>query len=284
MVRRLVLLLSLALAATPGPLFAANITIDAPPSLAPAARRIRAVDLDALAAALGRAGLELPPAIRITLIADDDPRARTVDRWIVGLAHGLHEVVIFPDRVLSYPYDSLESVVRHEIAHLALAARARSQPLPRWFHEGVAVSVDSGWGVSAQLRLLSEMMAGADTARLNSLFTTDSQSATQQAYLLSALLVEDVRRRHGAAAPGAIAGRMSASIPFATAFELETGELPDAAAARAWSGYRRWTAWIPAITSTTAAWAAILVLACAAYAAQLRRRWRRRQQWDAEGE
>jgi hypothetical protein len=36
---------------------------------------------------------------------------------------------------------------------------------------------------------------------------------------------------------------------FAHAFELQTGETPDEAAARAWQRYRRWTSWIPVVTS-----------------------------------
>ena len=62
--------------------------------------------------------------------------------WIAGLAFGDRD--IFPVRVLSYPYDSIESVVRHEVVHLALNARAGRGELPRWFHEGVATSVDAG--------------------------------------------------------------------------------------------------------------------------------------------
>ena len=69
---------------------------------------------------------------------------------------------------------------------------------------------------------------------------------------------------------------------FDQAFADETGETPEAAAARAWDAYGRWTAWIPAMTSATATWALILVLAFAAYAAQLRRRWRRRREWDED--
>ncbi|MBW3574889.1 MAG: HDIG domain-containing protein [Actinobacteria bacterium] len=57
---------------------------------------------------------------------------------------------------------------------------------------------------------------------------------------------------------------------------METGETPDAAAARAWAGYRPWTTWIPAITGASAMWALILIVAFFAYATQMRRRHRRR--------
>ena len=205
-----------------------------------------------------------------------------IPKWIVGLASGERDVVIFPTRVLSYPYDSLESVVRHEVVHLALNARAGSRPLPRWFHEGVATSVDSGWQTTARLNLLFAMLARPDIAELTRLFASPSESDTAQAYLLSALLVHDLRERHGPAIPGAIAGRVAAGVPFVEAFRLETGVTPGAAADEAWAGYRRWTAWVPAVTSPSAAWTMILVLALVAFLAQRRRRARSLRRWDDE--
>jgi hypothetical protein len=52
---------------------------------------------------------------------------------------------------------------------------------------------------------------------------------------------------------------------FAHAFELRTGETPDEAAARAWQRYRRWTSWIPVVTSGSALWNGILALAFIAF-------------------
>ena len=261
---------------------AAELTIDAPPSLVTAADRIRAVDLSHLEADLRRAGLMLPARINVVLIPEDDPRARAIPPWTVGLAAGEQDVAIFPQRVLPYPHDSVESVFRHEVAHLALSTQAGGQPLPRWFHEGVAVSVDAGWDLSGQLRLLFEMLKNPGTADLARLFASNTQSQAAQVYGLAAALVADVQRRHGEAVTGEIAARVAEGAPFARAFELETGELPDSAAALAWSGYRRWTAWAPAVTSGTALWAAILVLAAVAYVGRRRRRARQRRRWDEE--
>jgi hypothetical protein len=261
---------------------AAELTIEAPPTLATAAARLRAVDASQLEADLRRAGLMLPARISVLLLPEDDPRARGIPRWTVGLAAGEEDVVILPQRVLPYPYDSLESVFRHEVAHLALRARAGGRPLPRWFHEGVAMSVDADWDLSGQLRLLFEMVQSPATADLARLFASNTQPDAAQAYGLSAALVADVQRRHGAAVAGRIAARVGEGVPFARAFALETGEPPDTAAARAWSAYRRWTAWLPAFTSGTAMWAAILALAGLAYAARRRRRVRQRRRWEEE--
>ena len=258
------------------------VTIEAPASLAPEAARVRGIDLEELGRALARADLSLPDEVRVSLVPDADPRAREVPRWVVGLAFGTRDLVIFPQRVPPYPYDSIESVFRHEVAHLALTGRAGGAPLPRWFHEGVAMSVDTGWDTSSQLRLLLEMLRNPQTDRLQRLFASAAQPESALAYGLSAALVADLQRRHGPAVVGAIAARVGSGVPFAESFERETGETPDAAASRAWAVYRRWTNWVPALTSGSAVWALILVISAAAYVSVRRRRIRRRRAWDEE--
>jgi len=244
--------------------------------------RIRAIDLDRLEADLAERGLEMPSRIDVALLANDDERGRNVPPWIVGLALEPSRIVIFHERVLAYPYDSLESVFRHEVAHLALTAGAGGRPLPRWFHEGVAMSVDRGWDTAGRLRLLLEMTGNPATADLTRLFASSSQPAAAQAYGLSAALVADIERRHGRTAPARIAGRVASGMPFPAAFEQETHETPDAAAERAWRGYRRWTMWVSALTGENAIWGLIVILAILASIVQARRRARRRARWDEE--
>ena len=260
-----------------------DLTVEAPASLAPMADRVRNIDRQQLAGVLARAGLRVPPRVHVTLIPEGASRARATPRWIVGEAFGFRNVVIFPARVGPYPYGSLESVVTHEIVHLALSAQAGDGPLPRWFHEGVATSVEQGWGITSQLRLLLATVRDPDLADLGRLFDSETRQENASAYLLAAALVSDVRERHGAAVPGAIVDRVARATLFAHAFELQTGETPDEAAARAWGPYRRWTNYIPVVTSGSALWIGILTLAFVAFLATLRKRARRRRQWD-EGE
>lgn len=276
------LVLLVALAGTPAAAVEWELTIEASPSLAAAANRVRNVDSEQIAQALARAGLELPLAVHVTLVPEEDPLARRMPGWIVARAFGSRDVLVVPDRVAAYPYDSLESVVRHEVVHLALFARADGRPLPRWFHEGVAVSVEAGWGFTDNLKLLLAAGSGPAVADVTRLFQSDARPETERAYRLAAALVDDVRRRHGATAPGAIAGHVARGMPFARAFELETGETPDEAAAQAWATYRRWTTWLPFVTSGSALWTAIMALAFAAFFTRLLQRARRRRVWNDE--
>ena len=263
-----------------------DLTVEAPASLAQVAARVRHVDRHQLEGALARAGLDIPPQVHVTLIPEHDPRARATPVWIVGLASGAHDIAIFPERIGSYsassPNDSLESVVWHEVVHLALSAQAGDRPLPRWFHEGVAMSVEKGWGVTGQVQLLLATRGNPGLFDLGHLFDSETQPETASAYLLAAALVSDMRQRHGAASPGAIVDRVARGARFAHAFALETGETPDEAAAHAWQVYRRWTSWIPVLTSASSLWIGIMTLALAAFLATRRKRWRRRRQWDQE--
>ncbi len=261
-----------------------ELTVDAPASLAEVANRVRRLDRAPLAGALGRAGLNAPSPIRITLVPENDPFAQQVPNWIVGLASGTEDIAIFPARIgaspATYPYDSLESVVWHEVVHLALASQAGGKPLPRWFHEGVAMSVEQGWGLTSQAQLLFAAATNPDVADLSRLFDSDAQPEAALGYLLAAALVADIRERHGQAVPGEIVRRVASGSSFPEAFALETGETPDQAAAHAWQPYRRWTAWLPLVTGASSVWFAIMALAAVAFVVRLRRR--RRRAWEED--
>jgi hypothetical protein len=258
-----------------------DLTVHSPPELSWAASRVRAIDAATLARSLAHAGLDLPPRVNVLLIANDHEAARGAPPWIVGSAVGSESIVIYPQRIGSYPYDSLESVVLHEVVHLALSTRAAGRPLPRWFHEGVAVSVEAGWGLGSQVRLL---MAAARDPRLDdlsALFASEAMPATTTAYLLSAALVEDVRRRYGPTVPGRIAAHVARDVSFEDAFISETGVSVDQAARDAWRVYRG-VRWLPIITSASGVWGGILALAALAFAVRLHRRRQRRRRWEAE--
>jgi hypothetical protein len=262
----------------------ADLVVKAPAGQSAVAHRIGEIDQVPLARALADAGLPMPQRVRVLVVPDGDPRAGRVPAWVVGLAAGVDEIAVFPDRIGSYPYGSLESVVRHEIVHLALNTRAAERPLPRWFHEGVAVTVESGWGSRENFRLLLAAFERPAITDLHRLFASDAYPETSQAYLLSAALVHDVRARYGSASPGAIAGHVASGVPFEAAFERVTGERVDEVASRAWAGYRRLSHWIPIATSPSAVWLLILAVAALAFVFSLRRRRALRRRWDDEDE
>jgi hypothetical protein len=275
----IVLVVSLAGTASAQPI---DMSIDAPPGLAAPAARVRGMNLEGLRRSLAASDLPVPERISIALVPDADPRAAGLPPWVVGLARGTSAIVILPDRIGSYPYDSLEAVVRHEIVHLALTSRAGGRPLPRWFHEGVATALESGWDARDELRLLVAALDPPSLADIRRLFASDAQPDTSQAYRLSAALVDDIRQRHGPRVVGEIASRVAAGAAFDTAFQTATGDTVETAAARAWAAHRRISRWFLIVTAPSAVWTFILLLAGIAFLFQIRRRRMQRRQWEED--
>ena len=260
--------------------FCLSLIVHAPPSLEPAAERLRQVDSRGTEDALRSAGLRPPDSVTVVLVPEGDPLATAALDWVVGRAFPDGTVVIFPSRVTRYPYDSFESVLRHEIVHLALFAAAGDRPLPRWFHEGVATSVEAGWSAADEVRLLLAALDGPTIEDVGKLFESDSQPGTSLAYRLAAALIDDLRQRKGADLPGRIAARVASGMPFDRAFAVETGDTPNAAAAQAWRTYRRLVNWVPAIAGGSAVWMLIMALAGIAFIVQWRKRLLRRRELE----
>lgn len=275
-VRGIAIGLLLVLAAT-RPLDALELVVTGPPALRSSAERLQGLDLARLEAELGRAGLPVPAVARIELVPEADPRARATPRWVVGQAYPSGEIRVYPARASSYPYNSLEAVVWHELVHLSLFAAADGRNLPRWFHEGVAVSIETGWGVTDSLHLLLAAGRGPAIADISRLFGSSERSQSAEAYRLATALVDSLRSAHGDAFPGAVARRVAAGDSFERAFVLETGQTPEAAAREAWATYQTFARWLPVATSVQAVWTFILVLASAAFVIRLRRR--RAKRW-----
>ena len=259
-----------------------QLTVEAGPAMQGAARRVLDINQAQLTEALRDAGLDVPPRAHVTLIPDDDPRAAGTPRWVVGRAYGTGHIELFPSRIGSYPYQALESVVRHEIVHLALNQSAGGRHLPRWFHEGVAVVIEGGWGVGSEVRLLLAALERPSLGDVNRLFGSESHPETISAYLLAAALVDDLRQRHGPTLPGDIATLVGEGVPFDVAFHRRTAEAVEQAAAQAWVGYRRLSRWLPLLTSPSALWFLIMAVAAAAFVARLRRRAQQRRRWAEE--
>lgn len=269
---------------TPSVAPAQTVTVDAPPSLHDAADRVRALPWDRLAEDLARAGLTLPATMHVTLVPEDAPEARETPRWVVGRAFGSSHIVVFPARTGRFPYGSLDAVMRHEVAHLALSDASGGGGLPRWFHEGVATSVEGGWSGADQVRLLVAVLTTPAIAEVDRLFASDAQPDATLAYSLAAAVIDDARDRHGASVPGRIARRVAAGVPFADAFVSATGDTPDQAAERAWSTFRWWTPLLALPASGHALWVGILVLAVIAFLVRRSRRAQQRARMDAEDE
>ena len=251
------------------------LEVEAPAELAAEAARVAAlqpVDSSSFQELLGLRELGRP--IRVYLIPESSPLARNVPRWIAGFARGAEDlVVLFPERIPTYPYSSLPELLRHEVAHVLIDRSTGGATLPRWFHEGLAMIAEGSWRMSDQSRLAMALLRSGqpELDDLSALFSGDEQRVAW-AYAVSGAFVRDLLRRHGEDVIAGLLAAILASVDSRPATELD----------RFWRRSALWYRWLPIVTSSSVLWIAISLLALVAIR---RRRARDRallEQWERE--
>ena len=258
------------------------LVIEAPPELAPARSRLESFDLRPLAGIVRTVGLDAAGPPIVGVLADEGTEAaRSVSPWTAGFANsdaGL--IVLFPSRSPTYPHDTLEDVMRHEVAHVLIGRAAGGRPVPRWFHEGLAVAVERPWGFEDRSRLAWELVMGPRLTlrEIDALFD-GGESAQSRAYSLSAAVVRDIIREHGSAAPAGILRLVQADVGFDEAVARVAGRPLGAVEDGFWDRQRVWTVWVPIFTSGNVLWLVVIGFAALAVwrrrrrVAAIRRRW-----------
>jgi hypothetical protein len=289
----LLLLLVLAPPAAPAPgaappqVQAPTLLIEAPESLEHVADRIRNYDTRHLTRTMAAIGLTEPgPPIRVLLVPEDTDLARQTPDWVAGFARGGEGlIVLFPRRSPSYPDDTLEDVLYHEVAHVLIDRAAGGWPVPRWFHEGLAMAVETTWGLGDRTRLTLAVVVGGRMrmSDVDTLFGIGRVASTR-AYAISGAFVRDLLEEYGAGVAGRILGFIAGGETFETAFLRATGEPLEAAEARFWQRQLLWTNWLPTLTSSLVLWMLVTLLALLAVLARRRRRAERRRRWEEEEE
>jgi Peptidase MA superfamily len=264
---------------------APSLVIEAPPALARQAAAVRALEEGEWTSLLELLGLPNPgPPIRVVLAPEDSRLARNVPSWVSGYAvPELGTVVLFPDRVPSYPDRNLETLLHHEIAHMLLARAAGGRPVPRWFNEGTATVAAREWGVEDGARVVLATIGRGprSLSDVNAAFSGDTAAASR-GYAVSAALVRYLLRRHGEDAVARILARVSRGVAFDDAFEAATGETVGEFARGYFGTETLWTTWVPFVTSTTALWMAITLLALLAIKRRRERDAAIREAWAEE--
>lgn len=279
---RIHLLLSLVvLAQLPSP----RLRIEAPPELSAIRTRLESIDPLRFTEVAQRVGLTGPlPTIRVILATEQTDWARSVSAWVAGFAIGASNlVVVFPSRSPSYPDATLEDVLRHEVAHVLIWHASGGRPVPRWFNEGLAMSVERRRWFGDQTQLLYQLISGSrtDLEELDQLFS-GSQNDQTRAYALAGAIMRDISGRYGPAAPGEILSRVARGDRFDDAFSDVTRLTLNQAEAQFWDNQRVWTTWVPIIVSSTTLWLVVTLLAIFAIYVRRRRNRRIEEEWEKE--
>jgi hypothetical protein len=247
--------------------------------------RLDRLDRNTLAAIVQLVGLEdAGPSIRVVLAPEDSELARATSPWIAGFAQGATgTVVLFPSRSVRYPHDSLEAVLRHEVAHILIGRAAGGRPVPRWFNEGLAVVAERAWGFEDRWKLAWALTSG-DRVRMdevNDLFHTGSSGAGR-AYVLSSAFLRHIIDTHGAGVPARILAAVATGVPFDAAFEHATGGSLAGAERSFHAELTSWTRRLPFLTSPFVLWMIVTLLALFAVYVRRRRSAERRRKWAEE--
>jgi Peptidase MA superfamily len=257
-------------------------TLDSRPADEP---RLRSLDRDRLRTIVQLVGLEEPgPPIRVMLAPEDSELARATSWWIAGFAHGATgPIVLFPSRSLQYPHDSLEAVLRHEVAHILIVRAADGQAVPRWFNEGLAVVAERAWHFEDRWQL-GWALVSADQVRMekvNDLFQARSSGAGQ-AYALASAFVRQIIETYGSDVPARILAAVADGVPFEVAFEQVTGRSLVEAERSFHVELTSWTRQLPLLTSPFVLWMIVTLLALSAIYVSCRRSAERRRKWAEE--
>jgi hypothetical protein len=272
-----------------------QLRISAPPELAPVQKKLEAIDPKRFRDIAETVGLTVQgPPIRVVLAPETSDVARKMDSWIAGFAsngegpedpEGKREmVVLFPARTPSYPNSSLEDVLRHEVAHVLIGRASAQRPIPRWFNEGLAMSVERGWRLQDQGQLVYQLAVGSRTSldNLDRMFSGEQPEVTR-AYVLSGALVHDLLQHYGAGIGAEILTRMNEGASFEHAFTEAVGMTPADAEVEFWMRQYTWAAWLPTLTSTTTLWFVVTALALLAIVRRIMKNRAIEKKWVEEG-
>ncbi len=194
----------------------------------PYAGRVLAISEERAPVIAASMGLRTISPLRIMVASSDEEFLQLthygVPDWGVGCAlNGEGLVVLKSPRIVGYPLQ-METVVAHELAHIAAGRVLRGIAVPRWFHEGVAQAVAGEWRASESVDLARGAAAGMlpELSELDVSFPTDRRSAAV-AYAMSYQAVRLLMERSGARSPGQLVAAVSAARDFDSGVFALTG-------------------------------------------------------------
>jgi len=267
------------------PLPQLELRIEAPDQLQVVADQISRFDVTRFEAIFRLIGQTDPGApIRVVLVPEDSRIARDTEPWVAAFADGTKDlIVLFPARIGKYPYDSLEIVLHHEVAHILTVRAAGGGRLPRWFNEGLASTAERSWGLGSRSRFLWANVTSGEPSisEIEGLFAEGSREASQ-AYTIAHALVRDLLRRYGSSLVPRVLSGVATGATFDQAFVNITGTTVSGTTRLFWQSAGGWEEWITFLASPYTLWTAITSLALVAIWQHRRRRAARRRQWEED--
>tara|TARA_B100000029_G_scaffold510958_2_gene603738 strand:- start:63 stop:992 length:930 start_codon:yes stop_codon:yes gene_type:complete len=260
-----------------------ELRLEAPEKLHAVAEQIKQFDKSRFNEIVRLLGITDPGRpIRVILVPQDSRIARNTASWVAAFADAPNDlIVLFPSRIGSYPYDSLEAVLRHEVTHILASRAAGGNRLPRWFSEGLASAVERPWGIAVRSRFIwASVTSGApNISDIEGLFT-DNASRAARGYTISHALVRNLITRYGPSLVPSLLASVKSGDTFDQAFLSATGTTISRATMVFWRNSGGWEEWVTFLASPYTLWTLITSLALVAIWQHRRRRIERHKQWE----
>jgi hypothetical protein len=260
------------------------ISIYAPPHLEHVRAAVAAVPPERIGRIMELIGVSGGDPITVSIADAQSALVQDVPEWVAGYALGSAGVVVLiPSRTHRYPYDTLEETYLHELAHIFIDRAAGHHPVPRWFHEGVAVMAGRAWRLEDHGRFTAEMITTrpVDLETLNFWFRGDA-GRVRSAYVIAGNFIRDLTLRSEHSPIAETLDFVRRGEPFDQAFFLATQMTPDRAFDDFWSRYRLTHRIIPILASSVFLWLLITLIALAAFRRRKEKDAEKRQEWEEE--
>ncbi len=212
------------------------------------------------------------------------PRSGSYPSYAAGVAYSARDLILLTEQpVTPNSEHDVRTVLRHELAHLALADAAPGGDIPLWFNEGLAVvlSGEDRWG---RLRALWAATVTGDLLPFPSLERSFPQDtlAVPLAYAQSADFVRYLSRRQDAGRFRLLLKRIARGEPFERAVANSYGEaLPTLFVLWQDDAERRYTL-LPMLLSGGMLWGLLSLLLVVAWLKKRRRQARTLARWAAQ--
>lgn len=216
------------------------------------------------------------PAEVIITMDHAEFRGLGLPAWAVGVARPYENQIILTLRdKRGFPVD-LASVFQHEVSHLALlraVGQERSEALPRWFIEGVAIWQAGEGGLARSEELLAAARSDSliPLRDLDESFPSDD-TLIGRAYAQSAGFVRFLAQAGGEDALAQVVLRVSRGDPFGVAVREEVGQSLGELEATFLTRLRMEANWLPVLTSSGLLWGLCTLLFLWGYVKRRRER------------
>ena len=161
------------------------------------------------------------PKVRDYYELNDKPVS--APKWAVGLSFsGQYEIIVAHGG--QRPPQEVMNTFAHELAHVAVDHARQEQPVPRWFHEGMAVMMAQEWTAERSEQLARAAAAGtlSDFQDLWRTFPAHHQSASI-AYDQSFHFVRWLQNEYGSDLFAKVMREIRQGASFKAALEEQTG-------------------------------------------------------------